>query len=148
MYDDTKLEQAYNAWLDLNVEIGFGEHYAGDLLEDFCEFLAETKMLKRSPGRVVFGKYLGRSGFDKRKRMGLTYYSGLTLKNPPERDALEPKRHARTKESEVTAYDRRRRLKREAEYQGSDEERKARLAAFKAELEQETRERVESVGEE
>ena len=33
-YDNTKFEAAFTAWLDANVDIGFGEHYAGDLLDD------------------------------------------------------------------------------------------------------------------
>ena len=80
VYDNTKFYAAYDAWLEQNVEQGFGEHYSGDLLDDFCEFCRETKMMKRSPGRVVFGQKLRESGFERRKLLGLTLWSGLELK--------------------------------------------------------------------
>lgn len=148
MYDDTKLEAAFAAWLEANVELGYGEHYAGDLLDDFDKFLAETKMLKRNPGRVVFGKLLGTLDLDTRKRYGLTYWSGLTLKNPPKKDALEPKRYARTQEAQERRFKEIQARQKEAEFDSSPEAEKARLAAFRAELRSETRENIEKVGKE
>ena len=91
VYDNTKFYAAFDAWLDQNVEQGFGEHYAGELLDDFCQFCKETKMMKRSPGRVLFGKRLAEKGFEKRKVLGLTHWSGLMLVN--ERVAVRPKRY-------------------------------------------------------
>lgn len=146
MYDNSKFEAAFAAWLEANVEIGFGEHYSGDILDDFEQFLSETKMMKRGPGRVVFGRQLAAQGFDKRKRYGLTYYSGLSLKNPPERDALAPKRYARTRAAEEARFIRQQRVQQSTEFDTSEEAEKARLAAFKRELASETRENIEKVG--
>jgi hypothetical protein len=147
MYDNTKLEAAFAAWLEKNVTLGYGEHYAGDLLTDFESFLRETKMLKRSPGRVAFGKLLTKQGtFETRKRLGLTYWSGLELKNPPEGDALEPRRYRRTKEYQDEQAEKTRRIKEEAEFVESPEAEQARLSAFKAELETETPEAIRAVG--
>ncbi len=98
VYDNTKLDAAFDAWLDANVDQGYGTHYAGDLLDDFDEFLMETKMLKRNPGRVVFGRKLGEAGFERRKYLGLTHYDGLTLKKPR---ISTPKRYKKTVESEA-----------------------------------------------
>lgn len=148
MYDNTKFEAAFAAWLEANVDIGYGEHYAGDLLDDFERFLAETKMLKRSPGRVVFGKELAKHDFDTRKRYGLTYWSGLSLKTPPRKDALAPKRYARTVEAQERRFQEIQVRQQEAEFDSSDEAQKARLAAFKAELKTETKENIEKVGKE
>jgi hypothetical protein len=146
MYDNTKFKQAFEAWLSENVMLGFGEHYAGDLLDDFEKFLRKTHMMKRNPGRVVFGQQLAKHGFDKRKRMGLTYWSGLELKELPEKDALAPKRYARTKAADAERFAEQQRLKREAEFEASEEAQAARLAAFKRELEEETKENIEAVG--
>lgn len=148
MYDNTKFEAAFKSWLETCVEIGFGEHYAGDLLNDFCDHCAKHGLLKRSPGRVVFGKELGKYDFDKRKRMGLTYWSGLRLLNPPEEDALAPKRYARTKDAEEEIYRQRKEIEAQEEYENSEETGAAKLAAFRAELEAERRETIEKVGEE
>lgn len=148
MYDNTKFEAAFAAWLEANVEVGFGEHYAGDLLDDFEAFLAETKMLKRGPGRVVFGKELAKHDFENRKRYGLTYWSGLTLKNPPKKDALAPKRYARTREAQERRFQEIEAKRKEIEFDNSPEAQKARLAAFKAELKKETKENIQKVGEE
>ena len=146
MYDNTKMILAFEAWLDENVEIGYGEQYAGDLLDDFDDFLRKTKMLKRNPGRVAFGKLMNDKGFDKRKRMGLTYYFGLELKNKPEGDALAPKRYSRTLDAMEEQHKKRQQIKREAEFEESDEARKARIAAFKRELQEETAEKIRKVG--
>jgi len=147
MYDDTKFEAAFKAWMEANVEIGYGEHYAGDLLDDFDRFMRETKMMKSNPGRVRFGMELKKIEYlETRKRLGLTYWIGLSLKNPPERDALEPKRHYRTlraqarKEKEIKA------IQEAEEFDNSPEAEKARLAAFKRELKSETRENIAGVG--
>lgn len=148
MYDNAKLEAAFQAWLDKNVEVGFGEHYAGDLLDDFDDFLRDTGRLKRSPGRVAFGRLLRLDGrFDTRKRMGLTYWSGLTLKNPPAKDALEPRRYRRTKDYEDEVAERARQIKAEADFEESPDAEEARLSAFKAELETETAENIREAGE-
>jgi hypothetical protein len=148
VYDNTKFEAAFDAWLDANVKVGFGEHYAGDLLNDFEQFLEETYMLKRSPGRVVFGHELARRKFESRKRMGLTYWSGLTLLMPPERDALEAKRYSRTKQAEIEEHQKRLDHQAAKDYEQSKEAEDDRLALFKAETESETRDRIEKVGEE
>lgn len=146
MYDNTKFEAAFKAWLESNVTLGFGEHYAGDLLNDFEDFLRKTKMLKRSPGRVVFGKELAKLDLDKRKRYGLTYWSGLELKNPPKKDALEPRRYARTQAAQEERWLEQERLRKLAEFDDSPEAEQARRAAFKRELAGETRENIVKVG--
>ena len=104
-------------------------------------------MLKRSPGRVAFGKYLAGIGtLETRKRYGLTYWAGIELKNPPAKDALEPKRYRRTKEYQDEQAEKVRLLKEEAEFVESPEAEEARLSAFKAELETETPENIRAVG--
>jgi len=133
-YDNTKFHAAFDAWIDQNVELGFGEHYAGELLEDFKEFLDETKMMKRSPGRVVFGKRLADKDFDKRKYLGLTYWSGLKLLK---KRVTQPKRYQKTiDEASQEALDRDM-MKREADMKGSPEGRKESLDKFHQDLEDE-----------
>lgn len=150
MYDNTKLEAAFAAWLEKSISLGYGEHYVGDLLADFEDFLRETKMLKRSPGVVAFGKLLAKPelDLDKRKRLGLTFWSGLELKDPPEQDALKPRRYARTTQAQDDRAEKQARIRREREFQTSEEAEQARLAAFKEELESETPEKIKGVGHE
>jgi hypothetical protein len=149
MYDNTKLDAAFAGWLRDNVKIGFGEHYSGDLLDDFESYLEANKLMKRGPGRVVFGKYLKNHGeFESRKRLGLTYWAGLKLLAPPKKDALEPRRYARTKAYEDERAEEVARLKAKAEFEASDEAYEGRLSGFKAELESETAERNREIGRE
>ena len=143
VYDNTKLDLAFRAWMEQNVELGFGEIYSGDLLDDFCEFLDETKMLKRSPGRVVFGKYLDALGvLEKRKKVGLTYWSGLKLKKPR---TMKPKRYQRTIDAEQLEDQKRRILQLEKQMSTSPEARKERLEIFQDELASETEEQIRSI---
>jgi len=147
MYDDTKLKVAFDEWMKHRIKVGFGECYAGDLLDDFSEFLEVTGMLKSSPGRVVFGKYLvGTGKFERKKKLGLTYYIGLRLINPPERDALKPKRYARSWEVEYEAELQRQEAEMAEAFKETPEAEAARIAAFKAELETETRDKIAKVG--
>ena len=133
-YDNTKFHAAFDAWLDQNVELGFGEHYAGELLEDFKEFLDETKMMKRSPGRVAFGKRLGDKDFDKRKYLGLTYWSGLKLLK---KRVTQPNRYQKTiDEASQEALDRDL-MQREAGLKASPEGRKNALDKFHEDLDEE-----------
>jgi hypothetical protein len=149
MYDNTKLEAAFAEWLKNNVTVGFGEHYSGDLLADFDNFLRTSKMMKRSPGRVAFGKLLNSDGrFETRKRYGLTHWSGLELNTLPKADALEPRRYKRTKEAEDDRHLKVSKIREEAEFQESPKAEAARLAHFKAELETETPESIRKVGHE
>lgn len=88
MYDNSKFEIAIKNWLKTCCKKGFGEEYAGDLLDSFIAHCKATKDMKRSPGRVVFGKELARLGFDRRKLAGLTYWSGLALRKAPKKTAV------------------------------------------------------------
>lgn len=88
MYDNTKFEIAIKNWLKACCKKGFGEEYAGDLLDSFIKYCKRSKDMKRSPGRVVFGKELARLGFDRRKLAGLTYWSGLALRKAPKKTAV------------------------------------------------------------
>ncbi|MCZ6501861.1 MAG: hypothetical protein O6945_05015 [Gammaproteobacteria bacterium] len=126
-YDDTKLNAAFAAWLDQNVEQGFGDHYAGDLLDDFEEFLAETKMMRRHPGRVIFGRKLGEAGFGKRKYLGLTYYYGLTLKKTR---LSKPKRYQKTVDADAQEVTDHEEIQRKKDHEKSPEGRKDRLREF------------------
>lgn len=145
VYDNTKLEAAFNAWLKANVAVGFGEHYAGDLLDDFCEFLAETGMLKRSPGRVVFGKELKRhGGFDRRKSGGLTYWAGLALKKPR---ALSPKRYSKTVVADAEEAREREEIRLNEEADRSPEGRQALVDKFHKDMAEEDRKREELANE-
>ena len=137
MYDNTKFHAAFDEWLKQNVEIGFGEHYAGDLLEDFREFLMETKMMKTDPGRVVFGRRLGEKGlFEKRKKAGLTYWTGLTLRKPRK---TVPQRYAKTVQVEEQERLDRKIIKDREALRKSPEARVERLRDFHKELEEEER---------
>lgn len=135
-YDNTKFHEAFDQWLTENVEVGFGEHYAGDLLDDFNEFIEDSKVMKRSPGRVVFGRRLGAKGFDKRKVAGLTYWSGLKLKKP--RTTL-PKRYEKSIEQAKKEQARREALILQDKFEQTDEAREERLREFHRELEEEER---------
>jgi hypothetical protein len=133
-YDNTKFHAAFDAWIAQNVELGFGEHYAGELLEDFEEFLYETKMMKRGPGRVVFGKRLGEKGFDKRKYLGLTYWSGLKLLK---KRVVQPRRYQKTiDDANQEALDRDM-MERHSGLNESPEDRKKSLDKFHKDLEEE-----------
>ena len=83
-YDNTKFQAAMEAWLVARCDEGFGETYAGDLLEDFENWLVNTSALRSSPGHVVFGMELARLGFEKRRKMGLTFWGGVLLRNSPD----------------------------------------------------------------
>ena len=132
VYDNTKFYAAFKAWIEQNVEVGFGEHYAGDLLDDFCEFCDETKMMKRSPGRVVFGQRLSEhGGFERRKHLGLTYWSGLKLKKAR---ILKPKRHAKTVDEEVEDEQERLMEHTRDDVKDTPEKRRAALDKFHQEL--------------
>jgi len=119
MYDNTKLENAVANWLELCCDEAFGESYAGALFDSFNAYLAESGDLKRTPGRVVFGRELARRGFEKRKRAGLTYWAGLLLKAPPADTA--PRHYSKTAEQL------------EERRQESEAEREAREAEAQAE---------------
>ena len=83
-YDNTKIRAAMNGWLAARCDVGFGATYVGDLLEDFENWLAETSALESSPGPVVFGKELLRLEFEKKRKLGLTYWAGMRLRKSPE----------------------------------------------------------------
>jgi hypothetical protein len=108
VYDNTKFNAAFDQWLSSDcvtrgkfnaafdqwlssdcVTRGKGEHYAAELLADFNEFAQGNGLMKRSPGRVVFGRRLGQEGFEKRKLAGLTYWMGLKLTTEREVNPIE-----------------------------------------------------------
>lgn len=147
-YDNEKFVIAFNLWVEENITLGFGDQYAGDLLDDFDNFLRKTKLMKSSPGRVAFGMMLATiEGLEKHKKLGLTFWRGIELVKKPERDALEPKRYQLSRKHQLKVAEERRKLLEEQEFEASDEAEAARIAAFKHELESETAERVRSVGE-
>jgi hypothetical protein len=133
-YDNTKFNIAFEQWLKENVDVGFGEHYAGDLLDDFDEFIEDSKLMKRSPGRVVFGRKLGEQGFDKRKIAGLTYWSGLKLKKAR---ITMPKRYEKSVEQAKKEQARREALILQDEFEQTPVAREERLRQFHRELEEE-----------
>lgn len=135
MYDNAKFYAAFDEWLSQNVEIGFGEHYAGELLADFQAFLSDTKMMKAHPGRVVFGRRLGEhGGFERRKKAGLTYWTGLTLKNPRK---TMPTRYKSTIAREETERLDRKVIQDQEAMRKSPESRRERLKDFHKELREE-----------
>ena len=136
VYDNTKFYAAFDEWLAQNVDVGFGEHYAGELLEDFCEFCRETGMMKRSPGRVVFGQHLAEKGFERRKLRGLTYWSGLALKTPR---GVMPVRYASTLEAAREEVQEQEKIRLREQARKSPEERRKMLADFRRELDEEER---------
>lgn len=136
VYDNTKFHAAFDAWLDQNVEVGFGEHYGGDLLDDFCEFCRESGMMKRSPGRVVFGRRLREKGFDRRKSLGLTHWSGLALLKPR---LTKPKRYKKTVDDEAEAIQERERIRLRDDFKKTPEGRKEFLDHFRDDMAEEER---------
>jgi len=136
MYDNTKFYAAFDQWLVQNVTVGFGEHYAGELLEDFNEFVEETQLMKRTPGRVVFGRRMKERGFESRKSGGLTYWSGLKLNKPR---IVQPKRYAKTLEQTKKEIERREAIIEKRMYEKSPVARDEQLLDFRLELEEEER---------
>lgn len=135
MYDNSKFDAAFAEWLKQNVTIGYGEHYAGDLLADFADFIAQTGMMKRDPGRVVFGRKLNEhGGFERRKIAGLTHWSGLALKKPK---ITKPVRYTATKEREEKDILERKIITDQRALKKSPEARAERLKKFQQELEEE-----------
>ena len=94
IYDNTKFRAAIAAWMEARCFVSFGETYCGDLQDDFEDFCSEAGMMKRSPGRVVFGRELTRLGFEKCRKLGLTYWAGILLKTPPTES--RPRHYAKT----------------------------------------------------
>lgn len=142
-YDNDKFHAAFDAWLEENVELGYGEHYAGELLEDFCSFLDSSKMMKRSPGRVVFGKRLKEKGFERRKSQGRTYWSGLKLKTPR---TVAPTRYRTSIVEEAKEAALREFMELQERSQNSQTDRKKWLEHFRKEIEKDTPEYRRSVG--
>lgn len=132
VYDNTKFHIAFDRWLDERVDVGFGRVYTGDLLEDFVDFCRETKALKASPGRVIFGKRMRERGFERRKVAGVTYWTGLELKNQRQ---VAPVRYAPTVERTLAIH------AEQVALQQPDppERRAAELERFQAELAEEER---------
>lgn len=83
MYDQTKLNQAMKNWLKTSCKKGFGEETAADLMGSFDDHCRRSRDMKRSCGRVVFGRQLKAMGFEHRKVAGIAHWSGVTLKKPP-----------------------------------------------------------------
>jgi hypothetical protein len=127
VYDNTIFNAAFKAWIKANVDIGFGQEYAGDLLDDFCEYVAEMGMMKASPGRVVFGRALAGAGLEKRKSLGLTNWIGLKLKKPR---ITRPKRYSKTLVEEATEAREREEIQTEIKRRKSPEGQQEALAEF------------------
>ena len=83
VYDNTKLNIAVGNWLAGSCSVGFGEESAADLLASFIDHCTRTGEMKRSPGRVVFGRVLAEQNFDKRQVAGITHWAGLALRKRP-----------------------------------------------------------------
>ena len=131
---NNKLRHAIYAWLHTRCIEGFGEVYCGDLLSDFVDFLKETRMLRGSPGRIVFGKELARLGFEKRKVAGLTFWAGIRLKNQSIEQATRPHQYA-----VFLAKQRREQKVRNEMPEKPETDQKKKLAEFHARLKAEER---------
>ena len=139
VYDNTVFEKTFKFWLITNCVVGYGQEYAGDLIDDFDEFLTETKAMKSNPGRVVFGKALANEGFERKRNVGLTYWTGLALKKPRK---TVPKRYGKTIAKAIEeAADRAALMGRKPDVE-SPAERSERLAKFHAEIASETEEKL------
>ena len=140
VYDNTKFEKAFAAWREANTEpCALDGAYAGDLLDDFCDFLSHTGAMKRSPGRVVFGKALRNAGYEPYRYAGLTHYQGIVLKNPRQRSERRYKVSEDLAEAEVRA---REKLQRETARLDNETERKERIRKIQAEMAAENEERA------
>jgi hypothetical protein len=126
-YDNTKLNAAFARWIDECCVLTFGGTYSGDLLDNFDNFCAETSMLKRSPGRVAFGRELAGLDLEKYKYTGLTYWAGIKLKNPPVMSRY--RRHAATIASMEAAHEERQAIQKakQAEFDRQQAEHNARV---------------------
>lgn len=144
-YDNTKLEKAFEVWFQAEIEMGSDfSAYARDLLAAFVSFAVREKMLKKSPGPVVFGRLLAAKDLQKTRREGLTYWHGLRIKETigPVRAVVPPKTREQLEEAEAGRRVREKTVRQELL---SDESREARRRRVKAEMEQENRERVANV---
>jgi len=143
-YDNTKLDEAIRRWIERDCDETFGETYAGDLLASFESFCADTGAMKRSPGRVAFGKALARREFEKRKVCGLTYWAGIVLTAPPE--VSVPRENAKKEDTQRLAARREKIAARQAEEARKEQERRERAKTVKRRMAGETKEKVASAG--
>ncbi len=148
-YDNTKLNIAIDKWLKKNCAMQMGETYAGTLLDDFEEFCANKQLLKRSPGRVVFGKMLAERKLEKRRKNGLIFWSGIVLKK--DRQTI-PRLHTATihrmEEQQIRRDEKESlRLKQLEAARETTEEKRDRLKKFKAENRATTKKRALKAGE-
>ena len=146
MYDDKKLKAAVDAWVKENTELGYGQHYTRDLLQDFENFLYKTKMLQASPGVVAFGRQLNRIGLGTRRVSGKTYRTGIALKAAP--SPTEGVRYAPTKRRAKTSKATRSRVKNSVRKKAvmSNEDRAKRKKEVLERMAKETPEKLKSHG--
>ena len=144
-YDNTKFNLAFAAWREANTEpCALDGTYGGNLMDDFCEFLSSTGMMKRSPGRVVFGQALRDAGFESYRSVGLTYWGGIALKKPR---PSTPRRYTKTLEQAELEAQARERLQREKLRLDNDQEREERRRCIQTEIESETEDRARQLEE-
>ena len=136
-YDNTKLDAAINRWIKRDCSESFGETYAGDLLTNFEEFCADTGALKRSPGRVAFGKCLARREYEKRKVCGLTYWAGILIKKPPV--VSVPRENTKSPDTKRMDAQRERQDKLDQEAKEKAAEKKSRAAKVKKRMKKESK---------
>ena len=143
-YDNTKLDIAVQSWISRDCVESFGETYAGDLLQSFEKFCAETGAMNRSPGRVAFGKALGRRNYEKRKLCGLTYWNGILLEKPIE--MLQPRENSKSADTLRMEAKRARAEKEKLRQQEKEAARKARAAEVKRRMKAENKKHNLEIG--
>lgn len=83
-YDEAKLIEAFNLWIETCVEFEAGHTcYGGTLLEDFEDFVFSKDLLRRSPGRVAFGRMMttlvNQDLVDRYRKADMIHYAGIKL---------------------------------------------------------------------
>ena len=136
-YDNTKLDDAISRWVKRDCSESFGETYAGDLLNNFEEFCADTGAMKRSPGRVAFGKCLARREYEKRKVCGLTYWAGIVIKKPPE--FSKPRENTKSPDTKRMNAQRERQAESDQKTEDKAAEKKSRAAKVKKRMKKESK---------
>lgn len=144
-YDNTKLKAAIKKWIAKHCTETFGETYSGDLLESFNQFCDKTGAMKRSPGRVVFGRMLAERGYEKRKLCGLTYWSGIIIKQK-EAPVVVPRANKKSPNTKTVQHSLQKKAERDKIRDEKEAELKQRAADVKKRMQAETKEKIQSAG--
>lgn len=122
MYDNTKFNLAFDAWLsDETQQKKGGKAYVRDIVASFNQYVKQTGIMKKGPGIVVIGRRLKELGFEKALIRGSTFWLGLEITGEVIPDMNDPVTLRRAAEREQVAEsvlrERYRRMERDADIQ-------------------------------